>query len=358
MPRAGGYLFKRGDIYWGRVRLGGREHRRSLRTSDKREASLRLKAWRLKVERQVVGNPNSPSFREAVVKWAQEVLPKAVKPAVMRRYLTSVAKLDEVFGNLRIGDVSTARISEYVSLRTRTATNATIRRDLTALSRLMAACVAWGWREDNPVRLYDRSVVLRERRDPIEPPSEEDVLTVLSALPPPMANVLRLLDATGMRENEAVILRASDVDHERKQIMLLRTKTNRPRIIDWITPGGDAREALAAGETHGTLFPSRNGTAYGSFASDFGNVMRRVMAAEKKAGRPFRRFRAHDLRHRFAIRWLKNGGGIYELAKHLGHTSVKTTELSYLAYLTAQEQRRAQMRDQWHNQVQPVSAEI
>lgn len=103
MPRAGGYLFKRGDIYWGRVRLGGREHRRSLRTSDKREASLRLKAWRLKVERQVVGNPDSPSFREAVVKWAQEVLPKAVKPAVMRRYLTSVAKLDEVFGNLQMG---------------------------------------------------------------------------------------------------------------------------------------------------------------------------------------------------------------------------------------------------------------
>ena len=30
------------------------------------------------------------------------------------------------------------------------------------------------------------------------------------------------------------------------------------------------------------------------------------------------KFRAHDLRHKFAIAWLKNGGGIYELSRHLG----------------------------------------
>ena len=39
----------------GGVGIAGREHRRSLRTVDKREATLRLKAWRFKVERQVVG---------------------------------------------------------------------------------------------------------------------------------------------------------------------------------------------------------------------------------------------------------------------------------------------------------------
>jgi hypothetical protein len=71
---------------------------------------------------------------------------------------------------------------------------------------------------------------------------------VLDALPPPMAKVLRLLDQTGMRENEAVILSAGDLDHARKQIMLLRTKTNRSRTLDWVTPGGDATAPLAAGK--------------------------------------------------------------------------------------------------------------
>ena len=47
----------------------------------------------------------------------------------------------------------------------------------------------------------------------------------------------------------------------------------------------------------------------------------------------------HDLRHRFAVDYLKNKvGSIYELPQHLGHTSVKTTEM-YLDYLSAPEKR-------------------
>lgn len=259
MPSNGGYLYKRGDTYWGRLRISGREYRRSLRTTDPREAARRLKAWRLKVERASVGAPDTPTFKEAVIRWSKEVLPQAVKPTVMKRYLTSVAQLDEVFGELRINQVDTPKISEYVSLRSRVATNATIRRDLTALSRLMAACQAWGWRDDNPVRMYDRSVVLRERREPIHPPRPEDFERVMTAVPEAMAKVLRLLDQTGMRENEAVALTADDVDWERHKITLLRTKTSRPRTLDWATPGGDAGPALAYGAQRGTLFPSRSG---------------------------------------------------------------------------------------------------
>ena len=39
-------------------------------------------------------------------------------------------------------------------------------------------------------------------------------------------------------------------------------------------------------------------------------------------------------------RWLKAGGSIYDLSRHLGHTSVKTTEI-YLGHLTGDEQHRA-----------------
>ncbi len=42
------------------------------------------------------------------------------------------------------------------------------------------------------------------------------------------------------------------------------------------------------------------------------------------------RFRCHDLRHKFAIDYLKNGGDIYKLKQILGHSSVKATEM-YLA---------------------------
>ncbi|MGB1230598.1 MAG: tyrosine-type recombinase/integrase, partial [Holosporaceae bacterium] len=51
-------------------------------------------------------------------------------------------------------------------------------------------------------------------------------------------------------------------------------------------------------------------------------------------------FRFHDLRHRYAVDYLKNGGSIYTLKGLLGHTSVKTTE-GYLAYLTPEEAEAA-----------------
>jgi site-specific recombinase XerC len=50
------------------------------------------------------------------------------------------------------------------------------------------------------------------------------------------------------------------------------------------------------------------------------------------------------LRHRFAIRWLRNGGDIYHLSLHLGHTSINTTEV-YLGHLSAREQAAAQGRN-------------
>jgi integrase/recombinase XerD len=46
------------------------------------------------------------------------------------------------------------------------------------------------------------------------------------------------------------------------------------------------------------------------------------------------------LRHWFAVEALRDGMGIYKLSKHLGHTSVKTTEI-YLNFLTPDEADRA-----------------
>ena len=37
-------------------------------------------------------------------------------------------------------------------------------------------------------------------------------------------------------------------------------------------------------------------------------------------------FRFHDLRHTFASWYMMNGGDLYELAKILGHSNIKTTE--------------------------------
>jgi integrase/recombinase XerD len=222
------------------------------------------------------------------------------------------------------------------SSRSGVATNATIRRNLTALSRLLSNCVAWGWLQSNPARLFDRSII-RERRDPISPPSDDDVEKLIAASPPGVASILRLLEQTGMREMEAVTLTASDVDRSGKQIRLIRTKTNRPRTLDWRTPGGEASIVL---DVSGPPFLNAYGRPYRNFASNVNQITRRLMVDDPA----FKPFRVHDLRHRFAIRWLRKGGDIYHLSLHLGHTSIRTTE-NYLGHLTAREQAVAQGRN-------------
>ncbi|MFT8710928.1 tyrosine-type recombinase/integrase [Komagataeibacter rhaeticus] len=333
--RANANIYLRGKTYWGRVQIASREHRSSLRTTDAREARRRLRQWKTELEREAVTGDSDQLFEEAVIRWITEVLATSVKPQTMRRYTISIRSLESTFKGVRVRDITTRLISNFVSGRSGSVTNATIRRDLTALSRLLSACVAWGWITSNPALSFDRTII-RERRDPITPPCPVSVARVKAACPSGMAAILDLLEQTGMRENEAVSLMADNVDHERQQIRLLRTKTSRPRTIAWVTPGGNATALLEQASCAGFLFPSRDGNPYRNAASNYGQVMRRVAAQCEAANIPFTRFRIHDLRHAFAIRWLKAGGDIYRLSRHLGHTSVKTTEI-YLSALTADE---------------------
>ncbi|MGI4813784.1 MAG: tyrosine-type recombinase/integrase [Janthinobacterium lividum] len=329
-------LYRRGSTWWARITIGGVEHRGSLRTADLKQAQTNLGAWRAKLEAVASGSSSTRTFKAAVVKWAAEVLPKNCKPSTARRYLISVRSLDVVFGDLAMVDIDKVAISRYVSARTKSVTNATLRRDITALSSILESCQDWEWRSDNPAHDYNRKSI-RERREPIEPPTPEEVATLISYAPPGMAAIIRVLDQSGMREAEAVSLERFQVNDLRKQLTLTKTKTNRPRVLSWKTPAGDLSEALALGEPQGFLFLNRDGATYARFANNFIQLANRVVLAEAASGRTFRRFRAHDLRHAFAVRWLRNGGSIYRLSRHLGHSNLKTTE-GYLRWLSVEEE--------------------
>lgn len=326
----------RGDTIWGRLKVAGVEHRGSLRTDNVAEAKVRLAAWRTQIERDLFGAGDAPTFKEAVVKWTREVLPGAVKPEVRRRYLNSVGMTIPTLGNLRLPQIDERQIARHISTRAGKVSNATIRRDLTAVSSVLSACIAWGWIHKNPAKNFDRSII-KERKRTLILPTDGDIAFALAIAPPPMVPLLRFLAETGMREMEAVSLEAKDVDWPGRKITLVRTKSSRPRALNWKTHGGDAGRVLdGLAARSGVVFPNRDGTEYRNVSSNFGKVMRDAVRRAEDEGVEFRRWRIHDLRHRFAVRWLKAGGDIYRLSRHLGHTSVKTTEI-YLDHLTEDE---------------------
>ena len=122
------HCYWRKDTIWGRVIIAGSEHRRSLRTADAKEAARRIRAWQTKLERHQFGDIEAPGFKEAVLRWAKEVLPGSVKPAVAKRYLVSIRQMADHFGELRVTEIDAASISSYICSRSGVATNATIRR--------------------------------------------------------------------------------------------------------------------------------------------------------------------------------------------------------------------------------------
>lgn len=356
----------RNGIAYGRIEVNGKECRRSLRTTDPAQARRRLKEWKDEVMAEAGLGEAKHSWMEAVGRYLLEVGPGTVKPEVLKRYECSLTQVHPWLGHLRVDQITRRTIADMVGGRKRKGvTNATVNRDLTAVSRVLAATVMWDWRDDNPAGTFDRRSMTRERRDPIKRPKDEHVEAMIAASPPMFAALLKVLRTTGLRAEECSTLEWYQValKGSRTAIDLVRTKTDRPRSIsldDILT--SEAAKVLKDLPRYLHKKPAEQeepkphyvfwhdeGEVYGSVSSNFGSIRRRLNAKRKKAGKDQISFRLHDLRHLFAITYLERGGNIYRLQKILGHTSIKTTEI-YLAYLTHDEAMVAQFGGGGHGQ--------
>jgi integrase len=330
-------LFRRGQVWWARLWLNGQEIRRSLQTADEATARSRLKDWQAELSRIRWSGQARPSYQEAVIHWTETYLQgKNVKPSTVQRYLVSARALHEHFAPLWLDQLTRSQITGFIAMRRKAgATNATIRRDLTALSSILDAAAAAGWCEDNPARAYNRKLV-KEKREPIEPPEWAAIETVLAACPTPFANLIRFAALTGCRQEEVAGLEWRNVSLAKGTVTLLRTKTSRPRTIRLATPGGDATGTITGTVRHLTchyVFWRADGVRYSQPSTLFWSLMGRVRRAHSE----FPAFRFHDLRHAFAVRWIDAGGDVYELSRHLGHSSVTTTERFYLRWIEARD---------------------
>lgn len=336
-------LYRRGKTWWGRVQVAGEEYRGSLRTRNRAEALKRLEIWREEVGRSKFYGANRMTWAAAVLHYTEGDM-AAVSDSTAKRYRVSLRKVDPHLQPYYLDQIGPRQISELIKARRgEGATNATINRDLTAVSRVMAAGLGKGANEHNPAKDYDRSLN-RERRDPIELPTWTAVAAAIKLSPTPLwARIMDFASKSGMRENEILTLEKSRVDLKRKAITLTRTKGRRPRVIPLDLPLlADCPAILKAAMERGQslVFGRPADTALKNFPSRYAAWRKKHKVA----------FRFHDLRHLFAVTFLQRGGNIYDLQRILGHGSIKTTEL-YLNYLTPAERRHAM--GSAHNPAQP-----
>lgn len=322
MPE-GPNLTRRAGTYYARIQVNGRDIRRSLRTGDRKQAKARLKELLGEAE-EVRANPLRAAaerrWEEAVDRYLGGEFTE-LRASTQRRYETSIRMMADAFEGRPLAQITTALINQYaVDRMANGAKAATVRRDLSVASRVFRVAKRAGWTAANPVP--EEFAELTEKRDPVRPVPLRDIALVIRAAPAAgaLADLFRFCAKTGCRQEEAGSLERCDVDFARGEITFARTKTASPRVIQ-MTPQVRrilARNLAAQGPRHEPVFRNREGARFHSLPS-------RWRETRNASGAPH--FLMHHLRHTFAIRNLQRGTSIYDLARHIGHSTVKTTEI-------------------------------
>lgn len=277
------------------------------------------------------------SFEAAVLNWSTQILPGR-KSATQARYLTSIRQLSSHMSGLVMSAVDQPVLNRYVAARMEAgASPATVRRDLNVMSQVWRVAKRAGWVTGaNPA--IEELGEIKEMRDPVRPAETRHIAMVIARASRMYAHLLRFCARTGCRQDEAASLEWSELDLRQATATFIDTKTRSPRVIELTaaTVRDLSRVPRAPGcdyvfwNTYGGSGPDRYREPGHSFAQ-IANAL--TAQAKRRGGRRFRRFRFHDLRHTFAIRWLQRGGDIYALSRHLGHSTVDTTDRVYGAWL-------------------------
>lgn len=261
-----------------------------------------------------------------------------VSMKTQERYLCSLTVLAPYLDGKFIDEVDGKLVAGIIRGRREQGRSvATVKRDLVALSSVMGFCIDEGWLEANPV--LPRLGRLKERRDPISLPDPTHIEILSRRAPGRFSNLIRAAHLTGCRMDELVSAKPVQFSETRRQLTV-RGKRNKIRTID-LSEGAYQVIKEAVADKAEWIF-SHDGLRYKQVSCRWRDLSRGISCKTGPNNDGVKPFPFHHLRHSFAVNYLKtprpdgSPASIYLLSQHLGHTSVKTTEI-YLAYLSADE---------------------
>lgn len=134
--------------------------------------------------------------------------------------------------------------------------------------------------------------------------------------------IVALLYSSGLRRNELLNLKVTDIDSKRMMVCVKRAKGNKDRFTVLSNELlRDLRDYYREYRPKEFLFEGARGGIYSATS-----ILNIIDSAAKKAGIR-RKISPHMLRHSFATHLLENGTDIRHIQLLLGHNSTKTTEI-------------------------------
>jgi integrase len=299
-------LWKRGNMYWSFVYVGGIRHAKSTGTGNLRKATLIDQRFKeelnLKRHHIVQLNPDM-----TVGQLSADFIAKGEPRAW---HLDRLKPLLPYWADIPIGNINKSMAADYRRRRhaEKPVTDTTVNRDLEALRHILFWAVDEGYLAANP---FTRLRLVPERRKPRSVISVEEEQKLLRAAAPHLREIIIACLQTGMRRGEILNQRWEHVDFNRKVLFVSRSKT----------AGGEGRE-IPLTERLNSLLLSRK-QPEGLVFTFHNRSIKTIKTAWKAAIRRacIRYYRFHDLRHTFNTR-LMEAGVIQDVRKALmGHST-------------------------------------
>lgn len=259
-----------------------------------------------------------PEFENVVRKLEQQITLRGQSKSTLNNYIRRIALFVIHFGKLP-GQVDTEEINEYL---------VALARDPKSPSRSSFKHMVYG------LRYYYRLMGMNKNAIALPSLKKETKLPVilnhqelkeLFAVPSLLKQriVLALIYSAGLRGQEVINLKISDVDFNRKVIHIRQSKYKKDRIVPLAESMAiGLKKYLKAENPHVWLFNGKEADGRYSVKG-----LSWVMRENLKKTSIKKEISLHSLRHSYATHLLEQGVNIVTLKELLGHAEITTTML-------------------------------
>lgn len=345
-------IYKRGEIYWGRVSHKGKDCRKSLETTSASVARQRLLTFIADVKAGKWGDKPRRRFEDAANKFIDEHFPR-IKHNSAKRYRVSLMNLLDGLDAEFLDEIGSAVLSDFEVRRRKTGvTNGTIRRDLMCLSSLFACAIDWEWVSENPATTYlrkakKRGLVEAEPRSRFLAKDEEG--QIFDHIARKRATVKGNRDTHGWIMAEAAIAAGIDIGlREEEQFSLEWPQVNlraREVTITWRTAKSSRSRTVPLLDRTAALLAALPRSEHSQYvfwhgAGDrYRHMYRQLKRIAEEIG--ITDLEWHDLRRTCGVRLLRDHHFSMErVSLWLGHGGIRVTEKVY-AFLAVDDLHKA-----------------
>ena len=301
--------------YYAIIKRGGKQIKRSLRTTDGALARRRL----ADLQEQAVSlsrcEDSAVSFEAMSERWLK-VAGSSMKPSTKRWIETVVKSLNRFLRTVEVRRITKMMLEDWAETRRKEISARTFNYERDVLRRILDYAQREGVILENPALIIKK---MKYKKLPPEIPTKEQFQTLISTMREARVDALAGADLCGFlaysvcRLGEGTEVRWGDIDFDRKTFTVSGGETGTKNYEARVVPLFPALEAFLNRylEELGGLPPQEEPI------SPIKNAKKALMAACKKANLPH--FTHHHLRHFFCSNAIEAGVDFKTIAGWLGH---------------------------------------